>query len=95
MFGLLEVSLLAVFILLMILVSTRSYREAKEQVEQMTEQPKTGVIICRSECIESQLYVWNVEDNTFIGQGKSVEDIIELFIEKYPHTSMRFDVKQK
>jgi hypothetical protein len=96
MFGTLEIFLLVFFLWFLVINTIKRYRgEVDEMVEKRIEQEKTEVVVCRSECIDNQIYVWDIRDDSFIGQGKSVEDIIELFIHKYPNTSMRFDVKQK
>jgi hypothetical protein len=56
-------------------------------------QIKEEVIVCRTECVNNQIFVWNIKDDTFIGQGKSVEEIIKIFMTRYPNSNMRFDWK--
>ena len=51
------------------------------------------IIVCRTECFDNEIFVWNIKDDTFIGQGKSVEEIIKIFMTKYPNTSMKFNWK--
>ena len=96
MFGTLEIFLLVFFLWIIVVNTINRYRgEVDKIVEKKIEQERTEVVVCRSECIDNQIYVWDIRDNSFIAQGKSVEDIIEVFIHKYPNTSMRFDVKEK
>jgi len=62
--------------------------EKKSQIKEEEE-----IIVCRSECFNNQIFVWNIKDDTFIGQGKSVEEIVKIFMTRYPNTNMRFDWK--
>lgn len=48
------------------------------------EDDEHETILLRTECIESQIYVWNSQTNTFMTQGKSVEDIIKFFVKYHP-----------
>lgn len=41
-------------------------------------------IICNTELINNQIYVWNKETDTFMIQGKSMEDIVEYFTQNFP-----------
>jgi hypothetical protein len=95
MFGTFEIFLLVFFLWIFIITTLKRYRNEVEEVIERGPERAEQVVVCRSECIDNQIYVWDIRDNSFIGQGKSVEDIIELFIHKYPNTSMRFDVKEK
>jgi hypothetical protein len=73
-------------LLLLKRVEVRS--EKKSQIKEEEE-----IIVCRSECFNNQIFVWNIKDDTFIGQGKSVEEIVKIFMTKYPNTSMKFNWK--
>lgn len=72
-------------LLLLKRVDVRS--EKKSQIKE------EEVIVCRTECVNNQIFVWNIKDDTFIGQGKSVEEIIKIFMTRYPNSNMRFDWK--
>jgi len=61
--------------------------ETKPQIKEQE------IIVCRTECFNNQIFVWNIKDDTFIGQGKSVEEIIKIFMTRYPISNMRFDWK--
>jgi hypothetical protein len=41
-------------------------------------------IVCNTEFIGSQIYVWNKETNTFLIQGKTMEEIVEYFTKNHP-----------
>lgn len=46
---------------------------------------KQEIIMCRAELIGNQLYVWNKMDNTFITQGKNMDEVVQHFIKHYPN----------
>jgi hypothetical protein len=41
-------------------------------------------IICNTELIENQIYVWNKETDEFIMQGKNIEELVEFFTKNFP-----------
>ena len=41
-------------------------------------------IICNTEFINNQIYVWNKETHEFLTQGKSIEDIVGYFTKNFP-----------
>ncbi len=41
-------------------------------------------IICNTEFINNQIYVWNKETQTFMIQGKTMEEIVEYFTQNHP-----------
>lgn len=50
----------------------------KEEVEQ-------DIMVCITEEIAGQIYVWNKETNEFITQAKEIDHIVNYFKEKYPN----------
>ena len=46
---------------------------------------KKEILLCRAELINNQLYVWNKIDNSFITQGKDIDEIVEYFIKYHPN----------
>ncbi len=41
-------------------------------------------VICITELINNQIYVWNKETHEFLTQGKSIEDIVSYFTQNFP-----------
>ena len=41
-------------------------------------------VVCVTELINNQIYVWNKETHEFLTQGKSIEDIVGYFTENFP-----------
>jgi len=41
-------------------------------------------IICNTELIDNQIYVWNKETNVFLIQSKTMDGIVEYFTKNYP-----------
>ena len=54
------------------------------------EDEELETILLKTECIENQIYVWNSQTNTFVTQGKSVEDIIKFFVKYHPRKRIVF-----
>ena len=76
------------FVAILLLLKRVEIRsEKKSQIKE------EEIIVCRTECFDNEIFVWNIKDDTFIGQGKSVEEIIKIFMTKYPNTSMKFNWK--
>ena len=41
-------------------------------------------VVCVTELINNQIYVWNKETHEFLTQGKSIEDIVGYFTQNFP-----------
>jgi hypothetical protein len=46
---------------------------------------KQEVIVCCAELIENHLYIWNKKDDSFITQGKNMDEVVQHFIKHYPN----------
>jgi fatty acid-binding protein DegV len=55
--------------------------------EELKEEVK-NIIICDTQTISGQIYVWNKNTNEFITQGKDMNDIVEFFKNKHPNTKV-------
>lgn len=83
-----------IFFTLMFILSRIRIRVVKEEeqtkerggelIEQEYLNSMKPPIICNTEFINNQIYVWNKETQTFLIQGKTMEEIVEYFTEKFP-----------
>lgn len=80
--------------LIIILVSTyfaiKSLRSMKSDASDLSDEnavieDNREIMICISEEISGQIYVWNTITDEFVTQGKSVDQIVDFFKEKYPN----------
>ena len=49
-----------------------------EELNQALDEFNENIIICRVEEQDGMFYFWNVLDNSFVGQGQSVDEIAEI-----------------
>jgi hypothetical protein len=41
-------------------------------------------VVCNTEFIENQIYVWNKETQEFLIQCKTMEEVVDYFVKKFP-----------
>jgi hypothetical protein len=77
-----------IFVLTRIRIRVIKKEEPKEQGGELIEHEYLNSIkppiICNTELIDNQIYVWNKETETFMIQGKSMEDIVKYFTQNFP-----------
>jgi hypothetical protein len=54
------------------------------------QEPK-NIIICKIEKHNDILYVWNVKDDTFMVQGKDMDEVVQFFVKNHPNTKVLFN----
>lgn len=52
---------------------------------------KLKVIICFTETHNDIIYVWEKESNTFLTQGKNMEEVVQYFVKNHPNTRVMFE----
>ena len=63
-------------------------RNVKEIEEKIIDEMNT--VFCRTEKIGEMIYVWELKTGKFLIQSKSMQEIIEFFVEKYPGQRVLF-----
>jgi hypothetical protein len=65
-------------------ITKKTDLHAMKRSDPKEDDEEIETILLKTECIESQIYVWNSQTNKFMTQGKSVEDIIKFFVNHHP-----------
>lgn len=55
---------------------------------------KLKILICFTETHNNIIYVWEKENNTFLTQGKDMEEVVQYFVKNHPNTKVLFERKQ-
>lgn len=55
---------------------------------------KLKLITCFTETHNDIIYVWERESNTFLTQGKNMEEVIQYFVKNHPNTKVMFERKK-
>lgn len=48
-------------------------------------------LICFTETHNDIIYVWEKESNTFLTQGKDMEEVVKYFVKNHPNTKVLFE----
>lgn len=75
-------------ILIATYITTKLLKNAKEDVHQLPDEKSSDeqdVMVCNTEEISGQIYVWNKDTCEFITQGKTVDQIVNFFKKTYPN----------
>ena len=82
---------LILFLFSLWLTSKMGKTEEIEEQETKLIEKHIETVFCRTEKIQGMIYVWELKTNTFLIQGKSMEeDIVPFFVKHYPGKRILF-----
>jgi hypothetical protein len=56
--------------------------------EETNEEQVKNIILCDTQTIDGNIYVWNKVTNEFLIQGKDMNDVVEYFKKNHPSTKV-------
>lgn len=56
--------------------------------EELKEEQVKNTILCDTQTIDGNIYVWNKVTNEFLIQGKDMNDVVEYFKKNHPSTKV-------
>lgn len=81
-----------IFKLISIFVEVKIITEEElDKIDQSEFQEPKNIIICKIERHDDMFYVWNLQTDTFLVQGKTMDDIVKFFTKHHPNTKVIFD----